>query len=29
MVHFLGALDTSNRLTVRLSAFPERPKAVN
>ena len=29
MVHFLHALDASNRLTVRLSAFPERPKAVN
>jgi len=28
-VHFLHALDASNRLTVRLSAFPERPKAVN
>ncbi len=29
MVHFLHALDTPNRLTARLSAFPERPKAVN
>jgi predicted phage terminase large subunit-like protein len=29
MVHVLHALDTPNRLTARLSAFPERPKAVN
>ncbi|MGD1039179.1 MAG: phage terminase large subunit [Roseiarcus sp.] len=29
MAHFLHTLDTHNRLTARLSAFPERPKAVN